>query len=127
MGSPDLLYTLADVRSAQNERLRVLGVYPCRAYHFNGRRRSTKRNILWDRLHQVHFRGRHGPAGTPSLNFGLSRLTVLANLNSHNRSAVQWYTRYTQDVLRSIAHFGEVEVEILVNVAIQDTLFFNNM
>ncbi|KZP32631.1 hypothetical protein FIBSPDRAFT_925111 [Athelia psychrophila] len=35
--------------------------------------------------------------------------------------------KYTQDVLRSIAHFGEVEVEILVNVAIQDTLFFNNI
>lgn len=58
---------------------------------------------------------------------GLNRLTVLANVNIHNPTAVQWYTRYTHDILRSTAHFSDEEVEILVGVAIQDTSFFNNM
>lgn len=60
-------------------------------------------------------------------NHGLDRLAVLTNLYFHNPSAVQWYTRYTRDILQFTTHFGEEEAVALLEIAIQDTSFFNNM
>ncbi|KAF7970194.1 hypothetical protein HWV62_24842 [Athelia sp. TMB] len=60
-------------------------------------------------------------------NEGLSRLAVLAQLYVHNPFAVNWYPRYTCDILRSTLRFGEEEVHVLIEVAIQSIPYFNNI